>query len=74
MTQKVIIKMPVAVHPIQAKLWQAIESKKITNEMTYREIAKIIGEAETHPQQIKHHLEQLGKKGALQVVAGSPIW
>lgn len=47
-------------HPIQEKLLKCIESKNISD-MTLREIGTLI--KEPLPQKIKHHLEQLEKKG-----------
>jgi repressor LexA len=47
-------------HVIQQKLLRLIDSYNVA-ETPLREIAEIIGEK--HPQIIKHHLEQLHKKG-----------
>jgi len=47
-------------HPIQEKLLKCIETQNISD-MTLREIGTLI--KEPLPQKIKHHLEQLEKKG-----------
>jgi repressor LexA len=47
-------------HPIQEKLLKLIDQKKISD-MTLRDIGELI--KEPLPQKIKHHLEQLEKKG-----------
>jgi SOS regulatory protein LexA len=47
-------------HPIQEKLLKCIETQNISD-MTLREIGMLI--KEPLPQKIKHHLEQLEKKG-----------
>lgn len=47
-------------HPIQEKLLKMIDQKSLTN-MTLREIGSLI--KEPLPQKVKHHLEQLEKKG-----------
>jgi SOS-response transcriptional repressor LexA len=47
-------------HPIQEKLLKLIDQKKISD-MTLRDIGELI--SEPLPQKIKHHLEQLEKKG-----------
>jgi repressor LexA len=47
-------------HPIQEKLLKCIETTNISD-MTLREIGSLI--KEPLPQKIKHHLEQLEKKG-----------
>lgn len=47
-------------HPIQEKLLKCIESTNISD-MTLREIGLLV--KEPLPQKIKHHLEQLEKKG-----------
>lgn len=51
-------------HPIQKKILSISENKNI-GEMTLREIAFAIGE--THPQKVKHHMNQLEKKGLLKL-------
>lgn len=50
-------------HPIQEKLLKLLESKNICD-MTLRDIGKLI--KEPLPQKIKHHLEQLEKKGFIK--------
>jgi repressor LexA len=52
-------------HPIQKKLYQAIDTHQL-GELTLREIGNLISESGS-PQKIKHHLEQLGKKGLIQI-------
>ena len=47
-------------HPIQQKLLKLADTYNI-GKMSFRDIARILGE--DHPQTIKHHLEQLEKKG-----------
>lgn len=47
-------------HPIQEKLLKIVTQKNLTN-MTLREIGDLI--KEPLPQKVKHHLEQLEKKG-----------
>jgi repressor LexA len=51
-------------HIIQEKILQIISEQGIKN-MTLREIGKLINESS--PQKIKHHLEQLNKKGLLNM-------
>lgn len=74
MKEKIVVKMPVAVHPMQAKLWQAMENKKITPEDPLRTVAEVIGVPTTHPQTIKHHLDQLVKLGAVDFENGRYKW
>ena len=50
-------------HPIQQKLLRLTESYNLAN-IPLRDVAKIINEE--HPQIIKHHLEQLEKKGLIE--------
>ncbi len=47
-------------HPIQEKLLKLIEQQNLTN-MTLRDVGTLV--KEPLPQKIKHHLEQLEKKG-----------
>jgi repressor LexA len=47
-------------HPIQEKLLKILDQKVLSN-ITLREIGTLI--KEPLPQKIKHHLEQLEKKG-----------
>jgi len=60
---KVSITMKVAVHPVVAKLWLAMEKGELKPGMSLREIGKIIGEQ--HPQKIQHHLESMRKMGTI---------
>jgi SOS-response transcriptional repressor LexA len=50
-------------HPIQQKLLKLSETYNVGN-MSFRDVARIIGEE--HPQTVKHHLEQLEKKGLIE--------
>ena len=47
-------------HPIQERLLEAMEMQSFNN-LTLREIGKLVDEGS--PQKIKHHLEQLEKRG-----------
>jgi SOS-response transcriptional repressor LexA len=49
-------------HPLQEKLLQLVSTHNL-GAMTLREIGELV--AETHPQKIKHHLEQLERKGLI---------
>jgi repressor LexA len=51
-------------HKIQEQILKLIETKNLGN-MTLREIGELIGEK--YPQKIKHHLDQLQKKGLLKI-------
>jgi repressor LexA len=50
-------------HPIQEKLLKLIDQKSLTD-MTLRDIGELI--KEPLPQKVKHHLEQLEKKGFIK--------
>jgi repressor LexA len=52
-------------HPIQEKLLK-IATKINLNKMTLREIALLVDES--HPQKISHHLNQLEKKGCIEII------
>lgn len=49
-------------HPIQVKLLE-LAGKEDLNKLTLREIGERVGLL--HPQSVKHHLQQLEKKGLL---------
>jgi repressor LexA len=51
-------------HNIQQKLLAAAEKKNLGN-LTLREIGSLVGE--TSPQKIKHHLQQLEKRGFIRI-------
>jgi len=51
-------------HTIQEKILNLVESKNLSG-LTLREIGELIGEK--FPQKIKHHLDQLKKKGFLVI-------
>jgi repressor LexA len=51
-------------HTIQEKILNLVESKNLSG-LTLREIGDLIGEK--FPQKIKHHLDQLEKKGFLVI-------
>lgn len=51
-------------HKIQEQILKLTESKNL-GQMTLREIGDLIGEK--YPQKIKHHLDQLQKKGLLKI-------
>lgn len=51
-------------HKIQEEILKIIETKNIGN-LTLREIGELIGEK--YPQKIKHHLDQLQKKGLIKI-------
>lgn len=53
-------------HKIQRSLLKLAKTKNLGN-LTLREIAEQLGESELHPQQVKHHLTQLQKKGLITV-------
>lgn len=50
-------------HPIQKKLYELLSEHDISN-LTLRQIAESVDEK--HPQKIKHHIEQLKKKGFIR--------
>ena len=52
-------------HPTQQALLSLVQEKNLGN-LTLRQIAELISK-DTHPQQIKHHLEQLRKKGLIRI-------
>lgn len=62
--------MPVSVHPFKAKIWEGIQSGKIRTGMSLREIAKICGEPNASPQQVKHHLQAMVTMGTIDWVNG----
>jgi predicted ArsR family transcriptional regulator len=64
--------MPVAVHPTQAALWTAIEAQKISPSMSLRTIGEILGI--DNAQTVKHHLDQLVKKGTIGMKNGKYDW
>ncbi|MFY9555328.1 MAG: S24 family peptidase [Blastocatellia bacterium] len=49
-------------HPLQEKLLRLAASHNLAG-MTLRDIGKLV--AENHPQKVKHHLEQLERKGLI---------
>lgn len=51
-------------HPIQQKLLELARSKNLAR-ITLRELAAEIGLPDESPQKVKHHLQQLQKKGLL---------
>jgi len=70
--KKILVKMPIAVHPTQARIWNAIELGKIKGDMSLREIGKIINVPA--PQQVKHHLEQLRRMGTIDWKDGNYVF
>lgn len=70
MSKKTTICMRISVHPIKAKLWQ--NRKKITPEMSLRQIGKLAGCSS--PQQVKHHLEQMVKMGTIDYIGGEYVF
>ena len=52
-------------HKIQEKLLKLIDAQEASN-LTLRDIARLIGENGS-PQKIKHHLDQLAKKGLIRI-------
>ena len=52
-------------HDLQKRLLQLVQSEEL-NIQKPRKIAELLGET-IHPQRIKHHLEQLAKKGLIVV-------
>jgi repressor LexA len=52
-------------HDLQKRLLQLIQSEEL-NILKPRKIAELLGET-IHPQRIKHHLEQLAKKGLVVI-------
>jgi len=53
-------------HKIQEELLKLSQEKNL-GQLTLREIASLIGESTSSPQKIKHHLNQLEKKGLIRV-------
>jgi repressor LexA len=53
-------------HPIQQKLLELARSKNLA-QITLREMAAEIGLPDESPQKVKHHLQQLQKKGLLTI-------
>ncbi|HTY11497.1 MAG TPA: S24 family peptidase [Bacteroidota bacterium] len=51
-------------HEIQKKLFKLAQEKNL-GQSTLREIAEMVGE--TSPQKIKHHMQQLEKRGLIQI-------
>lgn len=51
-------------HPIQNSVLQILENKGFLP-LQLREIARLVGEE--HPQKIKHHLQQLEKRGLIKI-------
>jgi len=51
-------------HPIQEKILRIAQEKNLVN-LSLREIGELVGDRS--PQKIKHHLEQLSKKGLLTI-------
>lgn len=50
-------------HPVQEKILKLTEERNL-GRLSYREIGKLIGES--HPQKVKHHLEQLQRKNLIR--------
>jgi len=53
-------------HKIQEELLKLSQEKNL-GQLTLREIASLIGKSTSSPQKIKHHLNQLEKKGLIRV-------
>lgn len=70
MADKVVITMPVAVHPIKAALWRM--RHKIRPEMSLREIGTLIGVDSA--QQVKHHLQTMVAMGAINYIGGQYVF
>jgi hypothetical protein len=68
--KKLRVSMPIAVHPLKAKIWRCIETGKLRTGMSLREIAVAIGEPKASPQQIKHHLSVMVTMGTIDWVNG----
>lgn len=51
-------------HPVQEKLYELSTTRDLTK-YSYRELCKLVG-VKNNPQIIKHHMEQLYKKGVLR--------
>lgn len=59
----------ISIHYIQADIITALQVDRIDfKKHSLREIATIIKAKECSPQKIKHHLEQLVKLGAIQII------
>lgn len=72
--KKVIVTTTIAVHPIQAKILEGLNSGKIDIENdTLRGIAEKIG-IKSYPQQVKHHLEQMLNLGMIQKIYGQYVF
>lgn len=54
------------IHPLQEKLLDLARKKNLA-QLSLREMAALVGVSKTSPQQIKHHLVQLQKKGFLSI-------
>lgn len=59
----------VRLHPIQEKLLKLAQGRNLSN-LSLREIGRLVGDPS--PQKIKHHLQQLEKRGLLNVDRGKP--
>lgn len=70
--KKVIVHMRIAVHPLQAKLWEA--RHRITPDMSLRQIARLIGVPSASPQKIKHHLQRMVTMGAIDYIGGQYVF
>lgn len=68
MNGKTVVTMKVAVHPIQAAIWIAIQTGKLRTGMSLRAVGEVINE--TSAQKIKHHLDQLVKLGSINYTNG----
>lgn len=66
--RKVICLMPVAVHKIQANIWQKVREGEVVTGMSLRQIGEKVGIES--PQQIKHHLETMRKMGVIDWQTG----
>jgi len=59
----------IAAHPIQRQILQMVAEGKVKG-MVLRDIAKVVGIKTNHPQQVKHHLNQMVKYGYLDIIGG----
>jgi len=57
-------------HLVQQKIFDLASNKNIAD-LTLREVGELVGEP--HPQKIKHHINQLLKKGLLKQNADKTV-
>lgn len=69
--KKELVKITIALHYIQARIINGLNNGTIDLKTdSLREIAKNVKAPKCSPQQVKHHLEQFVKMGAIDYVNG----